>query len=292
MTRRSATQSPGLEPSGSPCVSTASPREKSGEAQGYLSERVTWRLGRYQDVLDDVMCDAVITDPPYSDRNHKGYNRGVTGVQHSGDDGGRHGEAAGHNRTAIDYQHWTADDVMEFVRFWHGRTRGWIAAMTSHDLIPAWEAAHASVGRYCFAPIPCVISGMSVRLMGDGPSSEAVYLVVARPKRKEFLKWGTLPGHYEATRTTGGGGRGKPLDLMRAIVRDYSRPGALVCDPCGGLATTGVAALGVGRRFVGAEMDEPTYRRGRESLQAVVPVELFDPGRATQVGLFDEAASR
>lgn len=244
-----------------------------------------YRLGRYQDVLADVECDAVITDPPYSDRNHKGYNRGVTGALHSGDDGGRHGKVDGHDRTRIDYQHWTPADVEECVRFWHGRTRGWIAAMTSHDLIPAWEAAHASVGRYCFAPIPCVISGMSVRLMGDGPSSEAVYLVVARPKRKEFLKWGTLRGYYKATRTTAGGGRGKPLDLMRAIVRDYSRPGALVCDPCGGLASTGVAALGMGRRFVGAEMDAATHAKGLARLQAVVSVDILDPGRAKQAGL-------
>ena len=295
MTRRAQAKPQGLEPSGSPCVSTDPARSGSdgsegiGEAQGYLANGALWRLGRYQDVLADVECDAVIADPPYSDRNHKGYNA-YAGQQTS--TGGNIRNRDGHARTAIDYQHWTPADVEEFVRFWSPRTRGWIAAMTSHDLILAWEAAHAAAGRYCFAPVPCVISGMSVRLMGDGPSSEAVHLVVARPKRKEFLKWGTLPGHYEATRTTGGGGRGKPLDLMRAIVRDYSRPGALVCDPCGGLASTGVAALGMGRRFVGAEMDEPTYRRGRESLQAVVPVELFDAGRATQVGLFDEAASR
>lgn len=28
------------------------------------------RLGRYQDVLADVECDAVIADPPYSERTH------------------------------------------------------------------------------------------------------------------------------------------------------------------------------------------------------------------------------
>lgn len=60
---------------------------------------MTLRLGRYQDVLSDVVCDAVITDPPYSDRNHKGYNRGVSGVLHSANDGGRHGKADGHDRT-------------------------------------------------------------------------------------------------------------------------------------------------------------------------------------------------
>jgi site-specific DNA-methyltransferase (adenine-specific) len=40
---------------------------------------------------------------------------------------------------------------------------------------------------------------------------------------------------------------------MRAIVRDYSRPGDIVCDPCSGAATTLLAALTEGRRAVGAE---------------------------------------
>lgn len=270
MTRRSATQSPGLEPSGSPCVSTASPREKSGEAQGYLSERVTWRLGRYQDVLADVTCDAVIADPPYGHRTHAsvGTLRDPSKA-----------------KISIEYPHWAADDVVAFVNFWSTRCRGWMVALTSHDLIPAWTEAYESTGRYSFAPVPCVMRGMSIRLQGDGPSGWAVYAMVARPKKRAFAQWGTLDGAYTGGHPVGGSGRGKPIDLMRAIVRDYSRPGDLVCDPCGGLATTGVAALSMGRKFVGAEMDAETHAKGLERLRGVVPVDLFDTTRATQSGL-------
>lgn len=45
----------------------------------------------------------------------------------------------------------------------------------------------------------------------------------------------------------------KPIGLMRAIVRDYSRPGDLICDPFCGSGTTAIAALSEGRRFVGSE---------------------------------------
>ena len=39
------------------------------------------------------------------------------------------------------------EDVAEFVGSWAPRTERWIVAMTSHDLIPAWEAAlDAAVG--------------------------------------------------------------------------------------------------------------------------------------------------
>jgi site-specific DNA-methyltransferase (adenine-specific) len=50
----------------------------------------------------------------------------------------------------------------------------------------------------------------------------------------------------------------KPLTLMREIVLDFSRPGELVCDPFMGSGTTGVAAVGLGRRFVGIERN-PDY---------------------------------
>lgn len=241
------------------------------------------RLGRWQNVLADVECDAVVTDPPYSQRNHVGYNA-YAGKPTS--TGGKIRNKDQHEREAISYAHWTAEDVRSFVLSWSPRTRGWMVALTSHDLVPAWEEAYAEVGRYCFAPVPCVISAMSVRMMGDGPSSEAVHAVVARPRAKRFLKWGALPGFYLSSRVAGsGGGRGKPIDLMRALVRDYSRPGDLICDPCAGYATTGVAALGMGRRFVGAECDEAVHAEGLARLSRVQPVDLFDPGRARQPDL-------
>lgn len=51
----------------------------------------------------------------------------------------------------------------------------------------------------------------------------------------------------------------KSLDTMRAIIRDYTRPGDLVCDPCAGSGTTLIAAAIEGRRAIGAEMDPKTY---------------------------------
>ena len=46
--------------------------------QGWLYEgsMIDFRLGKYQDVLCDVECDALICDPPYSDRTHKGRRTG------------------------------------------------------------------------------------------------------------------------------------------------------------------------------------------------------------------------
>ncbi len=134
--------------------------------------------------------------------------------------------------------------------------------MSCSDLFPAWRAAFERVGRVAFAPVPCVIRAMSVRLAGDGPSNWAVYLNVARPVGQ---KNGTLNGAYVVNRDPGHIG-GKPRALMQQIVSDYSVPGDVVCDPCAGLATTLLVADALGRNGIGAEIDSATYdkARGRE----------------------------
>lgn len=47
----------------------------------------------------------------------------------------------------------------------------------------------------------------------------------------------------------------KPVTLMRDLVCALTRPGELVLDPFAGSGSTGVAAVGEGRRFVGVELD-------------------------------------
>ena len=205
------------------------------------------RLGRWQVALADTgMIDTLIVDHPYGARTHESTATREDGYEVEG--------------LAPEYARWTAADVMDFAQAWSPRTRGWIAALCSHDLIPAWEAAYEAVGRYGFAPVPCVINGMSVRLRGDGPSSCAIYALVGRPRTGEFSRWGTLPGAYTGGRETGSeGGRGKPSWLMRALVRDYSRTGDLICDPMAGYGATLIAALDEGRRCIGAELDHGAY---------------------------------
>lgn len=55
---------------------------------------------------------------------------------------------------------------------------------------------------------------------------------------------------------------------MRAIVRDYSRRGDLVCDPTAGGGTTLLAAAIEGRRAIGAEVDDETFRAAKRRLAA------------------------
>ncbi len=218
------------------------------------------RLGDWRDVLANVECDALVTDPPYSSRTHSATTR-----LRNGDGSLR--------TTEIGYTPFTEKEVGDFCDSWAPRTRGWFCVLTSHDLGKAWERALEKHGRYVFAPIPCVLWGMGVRLAGDGPANWTVWMVVSRPRSKPWSVWGSLPGAYRGTPPSRGQDAptgilgNKPLWLMNGIIRDYTRPGDLVCDPCAGYGTTLQSAIGLGRKAIGAEIDPDTHAKAMQRLE-------------------------
>jgi site-specific DNA-methyltransferase (adenine-specific) len=239
---------------------------------------VDLRLGDYREVLADVgEVDAVITDPPYDERTHAAAAAARRDPASMPD--------PGKAQSAIPYEPWADSDVARFVDDWSPRCRGWFVAITNHRHAALFEAALESAGRYVFAPLPWVAPGSRVRLVGDGPALWACWIVVARPKSREFATWGSLPGAYIASNRDSVIQGGKPLWLMRSLVRDYSRPGDLVCDPCSGGGTTARACMIEGRRFVGAEKDPATHALAMERIRGLGPStetqpSLFGGGRA------------
>lgn len=219
------------------------------------------RLGRWQDVLADVdACDAVVSDPPYSDRTHDGaldattLERGVKG-----------------------YASWSESDAVGFLSSWMPRTRSWCVVQTDDVLAPAMRAWLEDFGRYTFPIVP--VLQQQPRVSGDGPGSPGHFLVVSRPREKRFLSWGSLPCWYEAPREGSFVRGGKPLGLMRAIIRDYTRPGDLVVDPfCGG-GTTALACAMDGRRCITSEMDPATFEIARKRLSRGYTTDLFSASK-------------
>lgn len=241
------------------------------------------RLGRWQDVLADVTtCDAVVCDPPYSARTHEGSDAGlVAGLVGYRErtpwvrSDGRIEQPWSGGRRSLSYTAWTTVDVDEFCAAWAQRCRGWTVTFNSHDLLPAISTGFEQRGRYSFAPLPFFSPGSRIRLSGDGPSSWTTWINVTRPTTREMQRWGTLPGGYvfppEDMLVVGG----KPLPLMQAIVRDYTRPGDLVVDPfCGG-GTTALACAIEGRRCVTSEMDPVTFEKARKRLERGFTPGLF-----------------
>ncbi len=222
------------------------------------------RLGKWQDTLQGETCDALICDPPYSAMTHE-----KSAPNRAREDDPRCG-------LQPQYDPFCASDVLALVESWGARCRGWMVCLADSNLIAAYQSAYRAVGRYSFAPVPCVISGMSIRLGGDGPSSWTVYAMVSRPKSKEFATWGTLPGAYTGKRTSdASGGRGKPVWLMRALVRDYSRRGDVVIDPFAGWGSTILAAQGLDRVGLGSEMDPTAHAKAMSNLAKGSQSDLF-----------------
>jgi site-specific DNA-methyltransferase (adenine-specific) len=254
-------------------------------------------LSPWQSAPWPEQVDCIITDPPYSERTHSGNNGGR---REKRDPSYATGNAP---IRQIDYSSLSPADVHEWAAAWAPRVRYWMAVMCDHTLIPHWSAAMTKAGLYSFPPVACVISGMTCRLTGDGPSSWAVYLMVGRTpaalledfgrfndKGKPVRGWGTLPGGYWVgqERPDELGDRrigGKPLPLMQQIIRDYSRPGMLVADPCAGHGTTLVAAKGAGRLVWGAERDPAAHRAACDRLDAVQVPTLIPPDRSLQSNL-------
>jgi site-specific DNA-methyltransferase (adenine-specific) len=243
----------------------------------------TLYLGDCIDVLPMLRggVDAVITDPPYSERCHSGHDGGVSARD-------------GANRSKLGYRYLTQTDVGRLAALYTECCRGWIVWMTDSDLALPVRSALEAVGRYAFAPLPFYQAGRSVRLTGDGPSSWTDWIVVARTKAQ--VRWGTLPGGYIAGPGWSDKERmgGKPTALMDALVRDYSRPGHVVLDSHMGYGTTGVACVRAGRTFVGCEIDAAAFDIACERIsRAVAQGQLFEPTASMQdqPPLFTKAAA-
>ena len=218
------------------------------------------------DVLPAIgPVDHIITDPPYSERTHKGH------------DGGTIDNRDGAERRQLDYQFWDRADCERFATVVVPVTTGWIVWFTDDENAVPIRYLLEERNRYAFAPLPYYAPNSRVRLSGDGPSAWTIWIVVARTRA--LHTWGTLPGGYarelgwDVPEKMGG----KPVALMDRIVSDYSRPGDLVCDPCMGRASTALACLNTGRRFVGIECDSAEFDAACERIdQASRQGRLFE----------------
>jgi len=211
----------------------------------------TLYLGDCLEILPTLeKVDAVITDPPYSEKTHKGHDASANGHAGIGKDSAK--------RNELGYSALNDGDIAAAAKTFCMASSGWIVWMHDHVQSPTIHDQLLAHGRYVFAPLPFLAPGSRVRLSGDGPSSWTIWITVARTAAQ--ARWGTLPGGYVASE----GWRdrehmgGKPVALMNRLVMDYSRKGDTVTDPFMGGGTTGVACANLGRKFIGIEI-EPKY---------------------------------
>jgi DNA modification methylase len=196
-----------------------------------IAEGVTLYLGDCREILPTLTgFDVVVTDPPYG----IGWKRGAHNARNS----------KAHTGIKNDQDTSARDFVLEMV-----------------------DRPAIAFGSF-YAPFPKGIkqilvwhkppdSGLVGSVTGFRRDAEPIFLVGDWPTRtvKSSSVLRTLKGQAGTTTETGHP-HTKPVDLMKTLVG--LAPGTTVLDPFMGSGTTGVAAVKIGRKFIGIEI-EPHY---------------------------------
>lgn len=223
-----------------------------------------------------VGADIQIVDPPYSPRVHsKATSCRMKGLR------GAH--LKGVRKRDLGFGHLTPA-LMTRIAEYAAQVRRWTVVFTDLESIHLWIAAMQLQGVEYVRTVPWV-RWSQPQLSGDRPPTGAEAICIFHAPRANQgggkMRW-SGPGGRVAYREATEGADGtiaraeylakslrgkdkysceKPLDLMLALVSDYSEPGETVFDPCAGVGTTLLAAELLGREGRGLERDWSVVKR-------------------------------
>jgi hypothetical protein len=261
-----------------------------------MSEKViigkaTLYLGDCLEVIKEIdqKLDQTISDPPYEENMHA-QNRRV------GKGGGRAVEA--HKFAAMDEV--TRDQITKYVV---EQTEGWALFFCQPEGVHYWrESILRHNGTYHFAGI-WVKTNPKPQLNGASPGLgyESIVGGWCGEGRSKWNGGGSAAVWTCNTEHRKDGNTHtsiKPQKLMTQLVGLFSDPGQTIFDPFAGSGSTGVAAVSMGRSFIGIERD-PEYfeiccrrlKEAQESLFSNAPVYVRSKPKAASP-LFDEPAPK
>jgi DNA modification methylase len=226
-----------------------------------LAEGVTLYLGDCREILPTLgKVDAVVTDPPYEadahrkDRKITGKNRGTI--------------ATAFSFGSIDN---IRDDIAAKMV---AACEGWVLAFCMAEGIAPWRDAFEAAGAKYKRAMIWIKPDAMPQFNGQGPAA-GFESIVSVWCGSGYSRWngGGRVGTFTHNKNTGGKHEHetqKPVPLMAELVELFTNRGDLVCDPFMGSATTGVAAIKLGRRFVGIELEERYFDLSCRRIQAAL----------------------
>lgn len=206
--------------------------------------------------LADKSVDHVICDPPYEAEAHNLQRR--TKDAKNGNAGGHDGRVAG--VFAVSFEPIT-EAVRDAVCREAARVvRRWAIFFCQSEAVAAWRASLSVAGLGWKRAAIWVKPDAQPQLTGDKPGVGYESIAIAHPAGRSRWNGGGRVGVYVFNKNADdkqrfGHPTQKPLALMEQLVRDFTDPGELVCDPFAGSGTTGVACKRLGRNFIGWEKD-------------------------------------
>jgi len=113
---------------------------------------------------------------------------------------------------------------------------------------------------------------------GDRPGTGWEAIAMLHRKGKKRWNGGGHAAVWNFNKVSGDHPTGKPLPLLQKWVQQFSEPGEVILDPFMGSGTTGVAAIQLGRKFIGIEKDPKYFDIACKRIeQAVAQGQLFKP---------------
>jgi site-specific DNA-methyltransferase (adenine-specific) len=180
--------------------------------------------------------DHVITDPPYSERTHKGA------------------------RTA-------GDGSEKLITFAHIEFNALRSLLDSIDVarwvVMTCDLAHAA--QLMISPpdsLEFIRLGVWVKpnptpqFTGDRPGQGFEQVVILHPKGRKKWNGGGYPAVWTCNKISGRHPTEKPIELYTRFIEQFTNSGDLILDPFAGSGTTLEAAKLMGRKAIGIELDE------------------------------------
>lgn len=208
-----------------------------GDATLYLAD---WR--EVFPMLDTV--DVVITDPPYGIQTHAGARTNPEKAYQSD------------ARKLITFDSISPDDFLQAAETFCRLARRWVVMTCEWRYMHLLDASGLLVRFGVW-----VKRNGAPQFTGDRPGTGWEAIAILHRQGKKHWNGGGKRAVYEATVQTVSRDHPtqKPERLISQFVSDFSDHGEVILDPFMGSGTTGVAALQLGRKVIGIELDQQYY---------------------------------
>ncbi len=166
--------------------------------------------------------------------------------------------------------------------------RHWTLVLCQVEAVSAWRAALERCGTRYRRTCAWVAADSPPQLFGARPAVGFDAIVCAHAHGRCEWNVGGRRSVYVAPRVRDPIYRAeKPVPLLVALLRDFTKPGDLVLDPFCGSGSTGVACLRLGRRFLGFDNNAAAVHLARARLRAEARGQTLPPAQVDQTTIFD-----